>query len=394
MWKKTVTAVLLVLITIFTVRFVLADDTCPVCSSEANCNERISCLRNQTKSLASQIELVDTQISVTKAQIRATQIKIDQLTNDIASVSGKIDRISESLEQVSKVLANRIVQTYITGRTDPMEYLLLSANFNDFVQRLDYLRIAQKHDKNLLLQMATTKKNYNDQKDLLEERKKQREAENLQLQTYKNQLDRQNREKQALLATTQQQLDQAIAQLAAFQSFVLSQGGASLLSPQTKCDDWGCYYNQRDSTWGAMALNHTGYTLADSGCLVTSMAMVATHYGKRSVTPVTINSISDNFAVYFPAYLKMDISADGSGFTRSRLGYSYSQTSSQIDSELGAGHPVVIGIGSGPAHFVVLVSGSGGNYLMNDPFVENGSKISFTSRYSLSSISEVDKVVQ
>ena len=360
-------------------------DECPVCANEDSCNQRISCLKNQKQSLSAQIDLINTQILVTQTQIISTQGKIDRLTGDIASVSGKINTIEDSLAHVSTVLANRIAKTYIAGRDDPIFYLLVAANFEDFWQKLEYLRLAQKHDKNLMLQMAQTKQNYRDQKDLLEDKKKQVETLSLQLKTYKLQLGQQNKEKQVLLSTTQEQLDQAVAQLAAFQSFISSQGGASLLSGQTSCDDWGCYYNQRDTQWGSNSLNHTGYTLADSGCLITSMAMVLTHYGHKDVTPQTINSISSNFAVYFPAFLNKSISAGGTNWVREGISYS------QIDDKLKNG-PVIVGVGPGPSHFVVLISGSGGNYQMNDPYVPNGHNIAFNSRYSTGSITEIDTV--
>ncbi|MBI4099672.1 C39 family peptidase [Candidatus Microgenomates bacterium] len=384
--KKLVAAFVFILFVLFafSAKRAVGQD-CPVCTSESECQKRIDCLSGQTQSIAAQISLNETQVALTETKINITQEKINRLTGDISSVSGKINLIEDSLAHVSTVLANRIAETYIAGRSDPVLYLLGSGNFDDFWQRLEYLRIAQKHDKTLMIQMAQTRKNYNDQKNLLQDKQKQVETLSLQLKAYQLQLNRQNTDLKILKQTTQAELDRAIAQLAGFQSFVVSQGGASLLSNQTKCDDWGCYYNQRDSQWGANSLNHTGYTLADSGCLVTSMAMVATHYGRRDVTPQTINGVSSNFAIYFPAYLNKSISAGGNLV---REGISFSQ----IDSELSAGHPVVVGIGPGPSHFVVLVSGSGGNYLMNDPFVPGGSRIPFTSKYSLGSITEIDRV--
>jgi len=208
----------------------------------------------------------------------------------------------------------------------------------------------------------------------------------------KQSLDNQRAQKQRLLIDTQNDettyqnlLSQAQAQLASFGRFVQSQGGSSLLSNQTTCDDWGCYYNQRDNQWGSNSLNGTGYTLASDGCLVTSMAMVYTHLGHRNVTPQTINSNSSNFASYYPAYLQYTISADG--LTTSRVGAS-------IDSTLSSGDPVVVGVRAyGGTHFVVLISGSDGNYIMNDPYIENGHKISFSSHYSVGSIFEIRKVV-
>ncbi|MBI3888095.1 C39 family peptidase [Candidatus Microgenomates bacterium] len=384
--KKLTYAIIFVGLLFVSSKTISADD-CPVCTSESSCQQRISCLSGQKKSLSAQIELIDTKITLTKTQIRSTQDRIDKLTDSLSSVSGKITNIEDSLNQVSAILVNRISKTYIIGRSDPLLYILSATDFADFWQRYEYLRIVQKRDKELMIQMAASKRNYKDQKQILEDKKKQVEILSSQLKSQKILLDSQNKEKQALLVTTQKQLDQAVAQLAAFQSFVSSRGGAGILANQTKCDDWGCYYNQRDSQWGGNSLNHTGYTLADSGCLITSMAMVITHYGHRDVNPQTINVNPANFAIYYPAYLNYSINAGGS-WSRSSI------SRSQMDEELNAGRPLVVGIGTGPSHFVVIVSGSNGNYIMNDPYVENGSKISFTSKYSLGSISEVDKVIQ
>ena len=397
MVRKLTTFLVVIAVLLFATGSARADDPCAATplAQQPDCYlQKISETQGTERTLSSQIDLLNNQIALTASQINLTQQKIDQLSSDIASVSGKITVVEDQLQHVSEVLVNRIVATYIQGRTDPVLYLLSSANFGDFFRRMEYLQLVQKHDQDLMLQMAITRKNYHDQKNLFELKKQEKEALAVQLAAEKTQLNLQNREKQQLLEETQnseaiyqQKLAAARAQLAAFQGFVASEGGASLLSGQTKCDDWGCYYNQRDTQWGANTLNHTGYTLADSGCLVTSMAMVATHYGHRDVTPQTINSSPSNFAVYFPAYLNRTIIAAGVSFSRQGISYS------QIDSELSAGRPVVVGVGYGPSHFVVLVSGSNGSYTMNDPYVPDGRKISFSSKYSLGSITEVDKVV-
>jgi hypothetical protein len=225
-----------------------------------------------------------------------------------------------------------------------------------------------------------------------EEKKSQLLEIQTELQQQNDELAQQKQEENALLAQTQGQesvyqqlLAQAKAQLAGFSGFASSQGGATILTNQTVCDDWGCYYNQRDSQWGNVALNNTQYSIASDGCLLTSMAMIYTHFGHKNVTPLTINANASNFAAYYPAFLNRTIVADGT--TSSRI-------SSEIDSELGSGRPVVVGIkySNGDTHFVVLISGSGGNYIMNDPFVPNGHKISFADHYPLHSIYEIDRI--
>ncbi len=355
---------------------------------------RINDLQGQEKTLSSQISLMDNQIKLTEYQIEAKQEQITSITLDIDTAAKKITSLQNTLETSIAVLLNRIVATYEVGTIQPVQILLTSNSASDFITRLNYLRLAQAHDKKLIYDTQQAKTDYTNQKNILQGQKAQVEQLKKQLQTYSDQLDQEKQAKQDLLAQTQgseanyqQILAQTKAQLASFQGFVTSQGGASLLGNQTVCDDWGCYYNQRDSQWGGNALNGTGYSLASEGCLITSMAMIYTHYGHRDVSPQSINSNSGNFSGIPAALLKYSITANG---------VSSSRVSADIDSTLAGGNPVVVGIsydgGNLPDHFVVFVSGSGGNYTMNDPFTPNGHNISFRDRYPNVRIVESDKV--
>ncbi len=406
--KKTILTIFLLWCFLFISVFLVAAQTpTPTPSSdnsqaEQNLQNKINDLQNkikdlqgQEKTLSSQIGVMDNQIKLTQLRINATKQEISSLTDNIKTTDKKIANLEESLNELTKVLVNRIVATYEVGSAQPFQILLSSNNVSDFFSRLNYLRLVQAHDKKLVFEMQQSKMDYANQKEIFEEKKKKVETLKKQLEGYTADLDKQKTEKQRLLAETQgneanyqRLLSQARAQLAAFSNFTSSQGGASLLSNQTQCDDWGCYYNQRDSQWGASALNGTGFTLASDGCLVTAMAMIYTHYGHRSVTPLSINSRSENFASYYPAYLNKVIFADN---TRSERKYD------AIDSVLGSGHPVVVGIsydgGSIADHFVVFISGSNGNYKMHDPFTPNGKNISFQDRYPGVRIVEIERVV-
>jgi len=349
-------------------------------------------LRSQKNTLASQIQYMDTQVYLTKLQIEETEGKIEQTQKEIESLSTKIEGLDESLSYLSKLLINQVVEGYKKRTVSFFALFLDSGNAQDLFNRLQYLKTTQNNNQKTLIQVQKTKFNFEDQKKLREEKKTELAKLSETLDQQKNALAVQRNSKQKLLADTQNNettyqnlLSQAQTQLAAFSKFVTSQGGASILSNQTVCDDWGCYYSQRDNQWGTNSLNGTGYSLASDGCLVTSMAMVYTHLGRKGVNPQTINSNSNNFASYYPAYLEYTITADG--LTTSRI-------SASIDSTLSSGDPVVVGVSAyGGMHFVVLISGSDGNYIMHDPFIENGHKLSFNNYYSVGSIFEIRKVV-
>lgn len=350
--------------------------------------------RSQEKTLSSQISVMDNQIKLTELRKNATEGELLTLSADIKTADGKIENLEGALNDITKVLINRIRATYQVGTNQPLQVLLTSKDATDFMSRANYLRIVQEHDKKLIYDTQQARNDYQNQKNIFEDKKKKVIALKAQLEEYSAQINEEKVAKKRLLTETQgsesnyqRLLSQAQAQLAGFNRFTSTQaGGASLLSGQTVCDDWGCYYNQRDSQWGGMALG--SYSLASDGCLVTSMAMVYTYMGKRSVTPATINSNSNNFASYERAWLLKTITADG--MTTSRVNTS-------IDSELSAGRPVIVGISydGGPSadHFLVLRSGSNGDYMMNDPYTPNGHNISFRGRYPSSRIVEIEKVV-
>lgn len=355
---------------------------------------KVASLKQQGNTLSVQIGVMDNQVKLTEYRINANQQQITDITLDIDSTTKRMSNLEGSLDNVSKVLINRIAATYKINSINPVQFVLSSHSISEAIERVNYLKLVQEHDKKLLLDTQQAKNDYENQKTIFEEKKKKIETLKTQLEDYTKQLDQQKADKQKLLSETegdeakyQAILEQTRAQLASFTRFTTSQGGASLLGNQTVCDDWGCYYNQRDSQWGGVALNGTGYTIASDGCLVTSMAMVYTHYGHKDVNPLSINSVSSNFAGIPAALLKKSIVANGVAANR---------ISASIDSTLSSGDPVIVGIsydaGPYPDHFLVLVSGSNGDYVMNDPYTPNGHKIPFTSKYSVASIREIDRV--
>lgn len=382
---------------------VFAQQTCQQqdpCANISDLNQKTSCYsnavdacRSQGQTLASQIDSLNNRIRLLSLQIENTKAVIQKLSGEINDLNDEITRLEGILNARSELILRRIPESYKRAAVSQFGLLFFSSNFSDFVTRLKYLVSVEQEDAALLFQVKATQNNYSARKQVREEKKQQQEAAQVELEQQNSDLSQQKQQKNDLLAVTQgseaiykQLYDQAVAQLTGLSNFACPQGSTSLLPNQPIiCDDWGCYYNQRDSRWGGVALNNTQYSIACAGCLVTAMAMVYTHLGHKNVTPLTININPSNFASYYPAFLKMTIVADGLTTTR---------VASIIDSELSSGRPVIVGIKytNGDTHFVVLISGSNGNYKMNDPFISNGHNISFADHYSLGSIFEIDKI--
>ena len=346
--------------------------------------------------LQSEIVKFNTSISLTLAKIDQTAKQIKTLETEIVGLTTQITKLDVSLNQLSQILIKRIAATYKKGKVEPLSLLFSSVDFSEFVSRYKYLRVMQIHDRQLMVQTENVRTNFEDQKTLKEQKQDELQVAKKKSESQKALLAQQKAAKENLLQVTQndeakyqQLLAQAKAQSAAFRKFVADQGGASILNNQTKCDAWGCYYNQRDSQWGNMFIGLSNSRMADEGCLVSSVAMVAKHYGKN-ITPADIASSPAAFSAS-TALMRKDWS--DKGITVSRKGFSPS--TDKIDSEINAGRPVIVGLYgsySYPEHFIVIKSKNAGAYIMNDPFLENGADKPLTDKYNFSNIVRVDVV--
>lgn len=361
---------------------------------------KISDLQGQEKTLSSQIAVMNGQISLTELQITSTKQQIQDLTLDIDTATKKIDNIEGSLDKLTKVLINRVVATYEVGSAPSLQALLTSSDINDFVKRANYLKLAQAHDKRLIYDTVQAKNDYANQKNIFEDQKKEVEALKVQLEDYSAQLDQEKSAKADLLAQTQGSeasyqslLAQAQRELAGFASFADTQGGGAL-GGQTSCDGWGCYYNQRDSQWAGILINGQGSgcngscTILRVGCLVTSVAMMASNKGHRDISPADVaTSGNQNFSAGTADLRKGTISVKGINITRTTIAGS-------LDPSLVQDGPVIVGFYYGPfgTHFVVIKSYTNGQYIMNDPYTAGGKDKNFSDYYSLGSIFEVDRV--
>ena len=341
----------------------------------AEYEQQISRLKNQSVTLQNQITQFDTQIKLTTLKIQRTEEKILLL-------SGRIDRLEISLDSLSEAFSSRAVETYKMFRfDDPFMVLITSPDLKEAMTRFQYLKRIQDADRDLLERLVSTQTSYKTEKSTQEELQEELESE-------KFALDSQKKAKNNLLTQTkndekkyQELLAQAQAQKIAFSRYVYNQGGASLLDNQTYCDSWGCYYNQRDSAWGNMAIGESGLSVKEYGCFITSVSMIASHYG-RNIKPSDIAANSNAF-LHPTALLLWSFSVNGVSVSIT------SASKNNLDSYLGEGKAVVAGLYGGPDHFIVIKEKQGDNYIMNDPFLPNGHDKNLTERYSVGDISSL-----
>jgi uncharacterized protein YvpB len=135
------------------------------------------------------------------------------------------------------------------------------------------------------------------------------------------------------------------------------------------------YYNQRDGRWGGNRYGY--YTLASTGCVPTSLAMVFSSLTGNEVLPTTVASYLYNNTVEFNRGTE---GTTGNGILVASRQWGLTPTvlnsSDALTSALKEGHHVVAAVqqdkfspwGWGTSHVIVLKGYSNGNTYVYDPY--------------------------
>lgn len=164
--------------------------------------DKISSLQSEQNTLSKQITLLDSQIKLTTLQIDDTKRKISLLDNEINELTGEIERLEELKTKRLELVLHRIPQSYKRTSSSQFGWLLFSNNFSDLLTRAKYLLQVQEEDTQLYKQLQLTQMNYNDRRDVREQKKAEQETLRKQLEKHTAELAGQKKQKQALLDQT------------------------------------------------------------------------------------------------------------------------------------------------------------------------------------------------
>lgn len=351
------------------------------CNSEDECNTLIKQYQEQISKLQGQANTLKNQIAQFDAQIKLTTVKIAQTQEQITMLGGRISQLGDSLDSLKTAFNARAVETYKMSKFENnFSFVLSAGDIGDAFSRFHYLQKIQEEDRNLLIRLQEAQTTYQGQKA-------DQEALQKQLKTQQANLNAQKVAKNNLLAATkndeskyQQLLSQAKAQLSALSSFASSRGGG-IISHQDLSDSWGKYYNQRDANWGNTLIGLSSYPVWNVGCLLTSYAMVVTHYG-GSVTPGDVASNTSYFFSNTALFNSPGPSANGHSPTVINK-----PSLADLKNKLNSGSVIIAGISSNSGasysdHWVVLRSVDGDSFKINDPWYEGAMNVSLNDHYS------------
>jgi len=349
------------------------------------CEQKLASLGNQRNTLLSEIQYMDTQVYLTGLKIQETETKIDITQDEINSLSTKIEGLDESLNLLSKSLIKRIVSGYKQHSLSTLSLLLDSNGATDFLLRYKYLKTAQENNQKLLIQVQSTKTNFEEQKKMREEKKIELASLSTLLTNQKADLINQQAAKQRFLVATQndevvyqQLLEKARQELAGFSAFTQSAGGGCTTFSN---GNNGWYYTQRDPQWCGMTLPGSSSSVLLAGCAVTSVAMVCRSYG-QGITPASITSDSNNF-------IYGDLWNWAFGCSGKTTNWLSNPSKDEVKSYAASGVPVILRLYAPSVsglHFIVAFGWDDGknDLKIHDPYY--GPDVYFNDNYSWSQV--------
>jgi peptidoglycan hydrolase CwlO-like protein len=204
-------------------------------SIEAENMEQLS-LSEQIAYLAGQIEETELTIAEKELDIERKNVEIQLLGEDIVDLQNSIDTIVQEINNLQEVIDNRTTSSYKLTFVSPLEILLDSQNFETMMHKSKYLIETKKKDRELMSDLATSKKDLEKEETILTEKKEQIQEKRNKVEeqmaslaedkkNLENQKSHQNellaeskRREQELLATlrsnqaAQEEIDKTIAQ--------------------------------------------------------------------------------------------------------------------------------------------------------------------------------------
>lgn len=344
--------------------------------------QKLNELGTAKNTLSNQIKLLDSQYQLTLLKITQTENSIKVLEKEISQLSVEIGKLEVQINQLSAEYIHQTVQNYKLQKKIPFFAYLFSSGLNTFLEQHQYISAIQKNSQENLINLETVRTNYDEQKTVKAEKQDEMEALQKTLAGQKTSLTSQKASKNSLLESTkndekkyQQLLSEAQSQLAALKNFSSSAGGSTCLDSVPGGGSDGNFYSQRDPRWCKQYIGNSSDTIGSVGCYINSISMVYKKLG-HDITPSAYAANSGNF---WGNTAYMSTPNPPSGYTYKQVSYN----SGVIDDELRAGRYVIAQVKMSNVagmHFIVIISGSNGNYKIHDPWF--GADLNFSDRYS------------
>lgn len=171
---------------------VSAEDEIQQTQADSNASE-IASKESENDTLTQQITELNTEIESAKLEIAQLQQQIDESDSTISGLNTDIEANKEKLKE-------RIRAIYMAGNASNLEIIFGAKDFDDFIDKLEYVSIITEHDSGLINSLTDDVNVNKKAKKVLEQSKKD-------LETKSKELEKQKSEFQSLLTANKDRLN-------------------------------------------------------------------------------------------------------------------------------------------------------------------------------------------
>ena len=363
-------------------------------AEQASVKDQIAVSQGKIARLQGILGQLNSQLLGNNARLSQNQATLDSLVKREEALTAQLAETQGRMEERQAAFASQLRMLDKVENRSAFSLLLTSHSFVQFVQRLTGIKqVADgtkqladqlRSDRNLLAlqraeldraraEQAKVVATIEQERAVLQQEYALQSTATLQLLYLQARLGQQQSELTNQASGVESQIASDESQIQSLLAFSHGAGG-NIVAPEYLSDSWGKYYNQRDARWGNVYLGRSPYEVWEIGCLLTSVAMVYSHFGYPNVTPGVIAANPANFTnggLLYNSALNVPGHPAAINNNPSRA---------WINQYLQAGGTVIVGmyIRSGGTHFVVLVAQNGpSDYWINDPWEENAMHVSY-----------------
>ena len=166
----------------------------------------------QAAQIAHDIDALDQELGVASEAYNRVKVDLDAITDKVDASQKRLSEIQQSLEKRRGLLNARAASMYKQGRTSMLEVLLRTKDFADFLEQADYVSRVAQSDADLVTRIKSTKDSAEALQQQLNEQRRQQQGLFAQASAKKTQVEMKLSERQTLLSSVNQDIQNLLAQ--------------------------------------------------------------------------------------------------------------------------------------------------------------------------------------
>lgn len=169
---------------------------------------------NKQEELLAQITKIGEEITTTNEKIAVVTKDIEKANSEIKKLQDEIEILIEKIEQRDALLQDRARAIQENGSVSYLDVLLGANSFVDFIDRFSAVNTLIEADRQIMQDQKDDKKLLEEQKVVLENKKKELEKNYAELAALKSSLDAQKQEKNRLVSELEKEQEKLLSEKA------------------------------------------------------------------------------------------------------------------------------------------------------------------------------------